>query len=293
MGIHYLEPWTDGFDPTLQEVKGDELSLNPLAADEIFTPPIVMGEAIGVEIRTEVVGAALGGATDMDMRLFACPTVELKSDTTTTPKPRPLARRNSTEPLEAVKTFDLSEATAEGSELVTNGAFATDTGWNKGSGWAIAAGAATKSAGSVPGSLHQALVADASAAFKDYLFRYLTTLTSVDFRAWFELSANPGGQLHHEIMHEQAIISGENRVYIVRLTEGMVTRALHLDVLDRQTANLDNVSLKQIVETYHHTVTRRLDQLASGFVVGYLPAGDFSSNTFVRCAYRRWTYYVQ
>lgn len=42
---------------------------------------------------------------------------------------------------------DTTEETLAGSELVTNGGFATDTDWTKGSGWSIAAGVATHAAG--------------------------------------------------------------------------------------------------------------------------------------------------
>lgn len=295
MGIHYLEPWTDAFDSTKQEVKGDQLTLNPVAAVEIKTPPIVMGEAIGVELRSQVIGEALGGANDIDMRLFSSPAVELKTDTATNPRPRVAAEYNSTEPLETVKTFDMGLATALGTDAVTNGAFATDTGWTKGDGWSIAGGKAVKTTGNVPGSIQQALVEDASAAFKDYLFRYdMSAQTSLDFRAWFELSANPGGQLFHEILRQQSNVLGLTLVHIVRLTAGMVTGALHLDALDRLAVTIDNVKLEEIVNGgYLHTVSRRLDQLASGFVIGYLPAADLSSTTWIRAAYRRWTYYVQ
>ncbi|PHS61795.1 MAG: hypothetical protein COB09_17155, partial [Thalassobium sp.] len=57
-----------------------------------------------------------------------------------------------------IRLAALSDSTAEsiGGELVTNGDFASDTAWTKGTGWTIAAGVATKAAGT-PSELTQAV----------------------------------------------------------------------------------------------------------------------------------------
>ncbi len=63
--------------------------------------------------------------------------------------------------------------TVEGASKITNGTFATDTDWNKGTGWAIAAGVATKTAGTAS-DLTQA---EAFVAGGQYLVEY--TLSGV------------------------------------------------------------------------------------------------------------------
>lgn len=292
MTIQYLEPWVDAFAETTPESRtpAEELSLTAIAAAEVKTPVIPMGNAIGIEVRSEVVGAAIGGANDLVLSTYASPLVE-------NPAGEQVAstERNGTESIEAIKTFDLSTAAAQGAELITNGAFAADTDWTKSSQWAIAAGVALRSAGSPKGSIHQALVLDASAAAKQYLFKVKQDTADAgftDWRVWLELSAATGHPLTLQILRSEAGTSLDGTVLaaIVRLPVGMVSSEIHIEEMLNATLVVDDVSMKLITAWYHHTFTRRLDQLASGVVLGFAPAADFGSNTFVRCAYRRWTY---
>lgn len=67
-----------------------------------------------------------------------------------------------------IKDYDNIDYT----ELVTNGAFATDSGWTKGTGWSIAGGVASKVAG-VASNLSQAISISAAS-----LYRLLYTITA-------------------------------------------------------------------------------------------------------------------
>ena len=68
-----------------------------------------------------------------------------------------------------------------GSELVTNGGFATDTDWTKGTGWTIGSGVATKTAGTAS-VLSQAISLTAG---KTYFVTYQITRTAGSVTARF------------------------------------------------------------------------------------------------------------
>lgn len=62
-------------------------------------------------------------------------------------------------------------------ELVTNGAFAADTDWTKGTGWAIAAGKATKTAGTAS-DLSQTIAISPVGIYHAYKVVYTVTWTA-------------------------------------------------------------------------------------------------------------------
>jgi hypothetical protein len=70
--------------------------------------------------------------------------------------------------------LDKSRGLVLGSELVVNGGFATDTTWNKGTGWSIGSGVATKTAGTAA-FLDQPTTVTAG---RFYLLTYTATVTA-------------------------------------------------------------------------------------------------------------------
>ncbi len=86
--------------------------------------------------------------------------------------------------------LDKSKGLVLGPELVTNGSFATDTDWNKGTGWSIASGVATKTAGTAAD-----LVQNTGSSFLNRYIRIRITIT----RTAGALKIYPGGWSFYDV----------------------------------------------------------------------------------------------
>jgi hypothetical protein len=77
--------------------------------------------------------------------------------------------------------LDKSKGLVLGSELITNGDFATDTIWTKGTGWTISGGVATKTAGTASNLYQPIFATDAAAKNKITVITFDTTVTAGSF----------------------------------------------------------------------------------------------------------------
>jgi hypothetical protein len=123
-------------------------------------------------------------------------------------------------------------------ELVTNGDFAVDANWTKGTGWTIAAGVATKVAGSATG-LSQTI---ALVAGRTYAVVFTLVRTAGTFTPKFS-----GGTL---VSSAGITASGTYTVYMTAVT-GNVDIAF--DTTSTFAGTLDNVSIKSVLLTVDNT----------------------------------------
>ena len=120
-------------------------------------------------------------------------------------------------------------------ELVTNGAFAADTDWTKGTGWSIGSGVATcNGTQSSQSNLSQSLPTNAKIVGKKYLFSYkVTAYTTGTIRADY------GGTLGDEVTP----VAGTTYTNVFTYSAGA---SLFLAAQSTFIGSIDNVSVTQI-----------------------------------------------
>lgn len=118
-----------------------------------------------------------------------------------------------------------------GPELVTNGVFDADSGWNKNSVWTISGGVASCSASTI--NINQNIVVSAG---KTYKIEFDATITSGSIRA--ELTSVNGATL---------AATGRYKTYITATLTG--THALYTYGVTTFTGSIDNISVREVIFT--------------------------------------------
>ena len=133
---------------------------------------------------------------------------------------------------EAGLIADQTNATL-GSELVTNGDFATDSDWTKGTGWSIANGKASRTAQSGSTACDQSLSLNAGSTYK---ITYDLDISAGTFHVRFAGTTNVNGQ--------NRTTSGTYEDYLVAATGNNQLRLVGGD--GSFVGSIDNVSVKQV-----------------------------------------------
>jgi hypothetical protein len=155
-------------------------------------------------------------------------------------------------PTDGTGDLTVVRADTDASELVTNGSFASDTAWTKGSGWTISGGLAT-STGAV-GGIEQTLVITAGVEY------YVEVTTSGGAYNYGGLKVRLGGDTNLAQITEDG-------TYTFKLTaEASTDFGFFVDVSNAFSGSIDDVSVKSAEFLYAAT---RIN--AEGFIDGVRP----------------------
>lgn len=269
--------------------------LTPLADAEVLSSTVPLADklvnwghafATAIETRWLLVGAGLGGATDCTLNFYRSP-IEGEQEG------RPLAGKHPSSITFATQAFDLGAgASAEGSDLITTGDFASATGWQAGtqglgiSGWTITGGAAFIGTNlTKPDTLSQVLAGGALTEGTLYLLTFTVVATSGALSVRLEPTAGgPGGQL----LENYVLPGGAVTKAILFRPQAAGLKVLVFSGTSSGIA-IDNVTLKAQPAPFRYADMRRADTVGSGIRFGVLPAADLSSTTFLSAWFRRYT----
>ena len=124
--------------------------------------------------------------------------------------------------------LDKSEGLAQGPELVTNGDFATDSDWTKGTGWTISGGVASFS-NSTGTAFSQTMSLSAG------VYKIEVETTGVGAQVYFNSPS---------ISTTSILVSGSNTVYIAH--NGSYTKLSFLGI-GNSSFSMDNISVKEVL----------------------------------------------
>ena len=124
-----------------------------------------------------------------------------------------------------------------GSELVTNGNFATDSDWTKGTGWTISGGVATTAAGG-SGSLDQAISLSSG---KFYRIEYTIT-------GWVAGQVQPGFSGGSTVLGPLSGTGNGTRVCYIAAVSGNNTLRIFKNA-SADSFSIDNVSVKELLDS--------------------------------------------
>jgi hypothetical protein len=150
-------------------------------------------------------------------------------------------------------------STATGSELATNGAFASDASWTKGSGWAIASGVASFVASSVPASV----TIDASSSTNVGL--------TLDLIKYSSHGLSNGDLVMYTVSSGETAIGGltDGTVYEVAFTGFDDANQFQLKVPDGGLGAIDLTSLGTGTSDTFTPVASKLEQTVTGLTDEY------------------------
>jgi hypothetical protein len=142
-------------------------------------------------------------------------------------------------------TAQINAAVAGQAELVTNGAFATDTGWTKGTGWTITGGAASFTATGAASALSQSI--SGVTAGKAYVIQY-TVVSNTLNAGNFRVGAFSGNAAFGSSVINLPITVGAHSVLVLPTPAGAG------NILDTHvsaaatsgTLTIDNLSIKEV-----------------------------------------------
>lgn len=143
--------------------------------------------------------------------------------------------------------------TGDSTDLVTNGAFATDTGWTKGTGWTIGSGVATSDASQTGQSLIEQTPTGTNAV-----------ISGKAYRVTFTVTAYTAGNVRPKI----GGTAGTNRASAATFTETIVAGSDGVIALDADadfSGSVDNLTVVPVA----HIPTA--DQ-TTGYASEYIPA---------------------
>lgn len=228
-------------------------------------------------VQVELIGDNVG-ATDGTLKFYRCP--ELDAD-----------HRDSA-PFHT-KTIVSSGGTVQGADLITNGAFATDTGWTKESGWTISGGRLnyTDSGSSFFTSAYQSVTIAAAGDDMLLTFDVPASFSTSQFRIM--LGDPMTGQLVRNVASiPTGLASTNNRTAFKALTAG--AQQFSFVSLPKagvpNTPGIDNVVLKKSPwyrDTELITTGANKSDAGPGVVVGFLPAADMAG-TYLTMRIRRY-----
>lgn len=155
-----------------------------------------------------------------------------------------------------------------GAELVSNGDFATDTIWTKGTGWAIAAGTATKTAGTA---------AD--------LDQSITVLEDTYYRLEFDVSGMTSGTVTPDIGGTNGTAISSNATDIKETIRAGAGGDVRFEADSAFDGSIDNVSVKEIDDIDSMTISLDSDEFKGDapLLAGFDPT--FKSGNFVGTPY--------
>lgn len=130
------------------------------------------------------------------------------------------------------KAYIFTEADSYGSDLVTNGDFATDTNWSKGSGWTISGGTAS---------------CDGTQATLSNLAQNISAVTGTTYRVTFTVSNHSAGSV-------QPVIAGDGNgttvttdgTYVENIVAGSIGTNLDLRADADFIGDIDDVSVEEV-----------------------------------------------
>ena len=121
-----------------------------------------------------------------------------------------------------------------GSELVTNGDFATDSDWTLGTGWSIEDGVAKAT----------------SAPFSASIYQSISTQTNKVYEVQIEIKNYSSGTLRVNNRGGYVDVPQSNGTHTIYLqTQSSSDNFLYLESRGNLTASIDNVSVKEIIDT--------------------------------------------
>ncbi len=118
-------------------------------------------------------------------------------------------------------------------ELITNGAFASDTAWTKGSNWTIASGVASKAVSGAVSALSQTI----------------TLVPGATYRVAFTVAAYSAGAVEPQLIGGTAVVGTSrtaNGTYVENLVAGASNTGFALSAAAAGVFNVDNVSVKRV-----------------------------------------------